>query len=44
MTATSALDSRLSAIEQQLSGMAGEAVGQRIAAAEWRSAQVHTPC
>ena len=40
VNATSALDNRLQTIEQQLSGMAGEAVGQRLAAAEWRTAQV----
>ena len=39
--AAGALDTRLQAIECQLGTMAGDNVGDRIAAAEWRTAQVN---
>ena len=41
-SAAVALDGRLQSIEEQLSGIQGEALQQRIAAAEWRMGQVHS--
>ena len=42
--ASQALDARLRGLEQQLGALAEQGHGQRIAAAEWRTTQVQSPC